>query len=318
MIRSLRVQLLLLAVASIADARIVMAQTLIPGGGAARSDCHGEWLSSIPNRGATAIDCQDGDPACDLDRTVNGTCLIAAGICLHMDNVPGCTAPAIREVTVRASPKRLRKDLSVARRQRRPSRSAWRRAAPTLSSRSCSEAIARASRSPRSASRCIWSPSPAARRARTRTDSGCAASRTPVPDAAGRIPPAVPASSGWLRRAPAATSTSAGPAPRRVRDRRQCHRTALPRWLREHDELALHRARSRDDRGQPRCVRRTAPIRRRGCPDLRAQPSREPCAHRVHGRRRDRRGRGHDDARGAGIPHEPRAGAPTLLGFRAW
>src|SRR5262249_36565642 len=62
----------------------------------------------------TGIDCQDGNPACDLDRTANGTCLIAAGVCLHMDNVPRCTAPAIREVTVRANPKRLRKDLSVA------------------------------------------------------------------------------------------------------------------------------------------------------------------------------------------------------------
>jgi len=114
MIRSLRVQLLFLAAASIAGSRIAVAQVLIPGGGAATSDCYGEWLSSMPNRGATGIDCQDGDPACDLDRTVNGTCLIAAGVCLHMDNVPRCTAPAIRAVTVRATPRRLRKDLSVA------------------------------------------------------------------------------------------------------------------------------------------------------------------------------------------------------------
>jgi hypothetical protein len=110
----LRILLILLpAFASIAISHGAAAQTLVPGGGKAKSDCYGEWLAAAPNRSATAIDCQDGDPACDLDRAVNGTCLVAAGICLHMDNIPRCTAPTIRKVTVRASPKRLRKDLPV-------------------------------------------------------------------------------------------------------------------------------------------------------------------------------------------------------------
>lgn len=111
--RLLRILLFLPAFAALADSRVAAAQTLVPGGGKAKSDCYGEWLSAAPNHGATGIDCQDGDPACDLDRTANGTCLVAAGICLHMDNIPRCTASTIRKVTVRASPKRLRKDLPV-------------------------------------------------------------------------------------------------------------------------------------------------------------------------------------------------------------
>jgi hypothetical protein len=72
--RILRVLFVLLAVASIAGARAVVAQTLVPGGGPAKSDCYGEWLSAAANRGATGIDCQDGDP----------------------DNVPRCkAAPAM-------------------------------------------------------------------------------------------------------------------------------------------------------------------------------------------------------------------------------
>lgn len=114
MVRLLRLLLIFQAFASTTDIATASAQTLVPGGGSPRSDCYGEWLSPPPNRGATGIDCQDGDPACDLDRTANGTCLIATGICLHMDNVPRCRPPAIRQVTVRATPKRLRKDLSVA------------------------------------------------------------------------------------------------------------------------------------------------------------------------------------------------------------
>jgi hypothetical protein len=94
--RILRVLLVLLAVTSIARARAAAAQALIPGGGPAKSDCYGEWLSAAANRGATGIDCQDGDPACDPDRTADGTCLVAAGICLHMDNVPRCTASRAR------------------------------------------------------------------------------------------------------------------------------------------------------------------------------------------------------------------------------
>jgi hypothetical protein len=111
--RILRVLLVLLAVVSIVRARAAVAQALVPGGGPAKSDCYGEWLSAAPNRGATGIDCEDGDPACDLDRSADGTCLIATGICLHIDNVARCTAPAIRQVTVRSNPKRVRKDLSV-------------------------------------------------------------------------------------------------------------------------------------------------------------------------------------------------------------
>ena len=99
----LRILLFLLAFASLADSRGAAAQTLVPGGGKAKSDCYGEWLAASPNRGATGIDCQDGDPACDLDRTANGTCLVAAGICLHMDNIPRCTASLDRNIPTACS-----------------------------------------------------------------------------------------------------------------------------------------------------------------------------------------------------------------------
>src|SRR4029077_11503858 len=113
MSRLLRILLFLPVCAALADSRVAVAQTLVPGGGKAKSDCYGEWLSATPNRGATGIDCQDGDPACDLDRTANGTCLVAAGICLPMDNIPRCTPSTIRKGPVRANPKRLRKALPV-------------------------------------------------------------------------------------------------------------------------------------------------------------------------------------------------------------
>src|SRR5207249_1139631 len=49
----------------------VPAWALVPGGGSARSDCYVEWQVTGPdvvaNRGKTGIDCQDGDPACDID-----------------------------------------------------------------------------------------------------------------------------------------------------------------------------------------------------------------------------------------------------------
>jgi hypothetical protein len=34
--------------------RLAVAQTLVPGGGPAKSDCYGEFLAPAPNRGAIA------------------------------------------------------------------------------------------------------------------------------------------------------------------------------------------------------------------------------------------------------------------------
>lgn len=96
------------------EPRPAPAQTLIAGGGPARSDCQGGWLAPAPNRGTLGIDCQDGDPACDLDRLANGVCAVAVGVCLHLDDVPRCTPRQVQRAMVQASPKRLAKDLPVA------------------------------------------------------------------------------------------------------------------------------------------------------------------------------------------------------------
>src|SRR5262245_17937625 len=103
----------LVLVAPLLDPRPVPAQTLIPGGGAAKGKCHGGWLAPVPNRGKTAIDCQDGDPACDVDRLANGVCAVAVGVCLHLDGIAGCSPSQIQRARVKATPKRIAKDLPV-------------------------------------------------------------------------------------------------------------------------------------------------------------------------------------------------------------
>ena len=92
--------LLVNVLALLLHTRVVRAQTLVPGGGPPKSDCYGEWLSPAPNRGTTGIDCQDGDPACDLDRIVNGACAVAVGVCLHQSNLARCTPGSVQRVTV--------------------------------------------------------------------------------------------------------------------------------------------------------------------------------------------------------------------------
>ncbi len=89
------------------DAPAARPQTLVQGRGPAARECYGAWLAASPNRGATALDCEDGDPACDLDRTVNGACDLAVAACLHLDDRTRCTPRSVRRVAVRASPSRL-------------------------------------------------------------------------------------------------------------------------------------------------------------------------------------------------------------------
>src|SRR5256712_9120536 len=76
------------------------AWALVPGGGSARSDCYVEWQVTSPdvvaNRGRTGIDCQDGDPACDVDGVQNGSCMLGGAVCAFQGNIPRCTP---REVT---------------------------------------------------------------------------------------------------------------------------------------------------------------------------------------------------------------------------
>ncbi len=80
---------------------------------AARTKCWGALRSSAPNSGATTLDCQDGDPDCDLDRAANGTCAIPVAACLYRDDVPRCTPRPVERVSLRARPGRLARDLAV-------------------------------------------------------------------------------------------------------------------------------------------------------------------------------------------------------------
>lgn len=93
--------------------RPAVAQTLVPGGGPARSDCYGEFLAPAPNRGTSGIDCQDGDPACDLDRVANGTCALAVGVCVHQENLDRCVPRSVQRVRLRAKPRRIQRALPV-------------------------------------------------------------------------------------------------------------------------------------------------------------------------------------------------------------
>ena len=59
---------------------------LVAGGGAAKTDCYAEWQVTSAgvqaNRGKVGVDCQDGDPACDVDATANGACTFGVSICV--------------------------------------------------------------------------------------------------------------------------------------------------------------------------------------------------------------------------------------------
>jgi len=102
-----------LVLVALLDVHPVTAQTVVTGGGSVKGRCHGGWLAPAPNHGKAGLDCQDGDPRCDLDRVANGTCAVAVGACLHLDGVAGCSPRPIQRATVKAMPKRLAKDVPV-------------------------------------------------------------------------------------------------------------------------------------------------------------------------------------------------------------
>src|SRR2546428_2862617 len=78
------------------------AWALVPGGGSARTDCYSEWQVTSPgvvaNRGRTGIDCQDGDPACDVDGVQNGSCTLGVSVCAFQGNVARCTPQDVTSV----------------------------------------------------------------------------------------------------------------------------------------------------------------------------------------------------------------------------
>src|SRR5262245_61106585 len=76
----------------------------IPGGGARRTDCLVEFdgVDPVRPRGAT-VRCTDGDPFCDTDGVVNGSCRFRLTACLNNADaqLPKCRADTIASFTVR-------------------------------------------------------------------------------------------------------------------------------------------------------------------------------------------------------------------------
>jgi hypothetical protein len=70
----------------------------VSGGGPAKSDCYIEWSGVTPNKGKN-LDCQDGDPSCDVDGVQNRVCVLGIGVCLAQTNVPECTPQSVQKAT---------------------------------------------------------------------------------------------------------------------------------------------------------------------------------------------------------------------------
>ena len=69
------------------------------GGGPARTDCM--LVTDVAGASAGhAARCTDGDPACDVDGTVNGSCLFSVRLCLDAVDAaaPRCAADVVTEV----------------------------------------------------------------------------------------------------------------------------------------------------------------------------------------------------------------------------
>jgi len=83
------------------------ARAQVTGGGPAKSDCYVEWSGVTPNKGKN-LDCQDGDPSCDVDGVQNGLCVLGIGVCLAQTNVPECIPQSVQKAMVKPSPKTLK------------------------------------------------------------------------------------------------------------------------------------------------------------------------------------------------------------------
>ena len=65
------------------------ARANISGGSSAVTDCYAEWGGVVGT--GQALDCTDGDPACDADGAANGVCVVNVSICSLQSDVAGCT-----------------------------------------------------------------------------------------------------------------------------------------------------------------------------------------------------------------------------------
>ena len=75
---------------------------MVWGGGSDKTDCYVAWRVTTDalgaSRGKSAVDCQDGDPACDLDGAQDGTCTFGVSICAFQRGPTGCEPQPIATI----------------------------------------------------------------------------------------------------------------------------------------------------------------------------------------------------------------------------
>lgn len=78
------------------------AHSTVAGGGVPRTDCFAAWQVTSPdvtaNRGPTGVDCQDGDPTCDVDGRADGVCSFGVSFCAGGAATAACTPAEVTAV----------------------------------------------------------------------------------------------------------------------------------------------------------------------------------------------------------------------------
>jgi hypothetical protein len=76
---------------------------VVPGGGSSKTDClaYFDTAANWPPAKPKEIRCADGDPSCDADGVVNGTCAFAVSACVNGTFAPThCTSPGVNQLFV--------------------------------------------------------------------------------------------------------------------------------------------------------------------------------------------------------------------------
>lgn len=81
------------------------AAAVVLGGGSKTSDCMSTFVASGANKPAPPktpkhVDCDDGDPTCDLDATRNGECVFDIQVCVNATGHAGCVPDTTDSVVV--------------------------------------------------------------------------------------------------------------------------------------------------------------------------------------------------------------------------
>lgn len=94
------VQILLLA--AVVSAR--PAAGIVLGGGLVRTDCWSVFDGVTATKGATTVECTDGDGACDTDLRADGACTFQLRLCTNQPNVADCKRRKIVRMKVTGVP----------------------------------------------------------------------------------------------------------------------------------------------------------------------------------------------------------------------